>query len=57
MPAALYFDPGVLLVKLLIAAGETVSELSELPVGVRSLVEAASEILVMSPASPDGSIG
>jgi hypothetical protein len=37
-------------VKLLIAAGDTVSELSELPSGVRSLVDAASEIVVMSPS-------
>ena len=37
-------------VRLLIAAGETASDLSELPDGVRSLVDAASEILVMSPS-------
>lgn len=36
--------------KLLIAAGEAVSELSGLPAGIRSLVDAASEILVMSPS-------
>lgn len=36
--------------KLLIAAGDTVSELHEVPVGVRSLVDTASEILVMSPS-------
>ena len=36
--------------KLLIAAGDTESQLSELPGGVQSLIEAASEILVMSPS-------
>jgi hypothetical protein len=35
---------------LLIAAGDSVSEFSDLPVGVRSLVEGASEIVVMSPS-------
>jgi hypothetical protein len=37
-------------VKLLIAAGEAVSDHSDVPVGVRSVVDAASEILVMSPS-------
>jgi hypothetical protein len=38
--------------KLLIAAGETASELDELPTGARLLIDSASEILVMVPELP-----
>ena len=37
-------------VRLLIAVGETVSDETEVPAGVRLIVDAASEILVMSPS-------
>jgi hypothetical protein len=37
-------------VKLLIAVGETVANLAELPAGVDTLVDTATEILVMSPS-------
>lgn len=36
--------------KLLIAAGETVADPTELPAGVGTLVDTATEILVMSPS-------
>lgn len=36
--------------KLLIAAGETVADLTEVPAGVGTLIDAATEILVMSPS-------
>lgn len=38
--------------KLLIAAGESASGSKELPVGVRELIDAAQEIMVMTPALP-----
>jgi hypothetical protein len=38
--------------KLLIAAGHPVSELRELPAGVRALIDQADEILVMVPTLP-----
>jgi hypothetical protein len=38
--------------RLLIAAGGTVSSEEELPFGVRELIEAADEILVVTPALP-----
>jgi hypothetical protein len=38
--------------RLLIAAGETVSEPTELPFGVHELIDAAEEILVVTPALP-----
>jgi hypothetical protein len=36
--------------RLLIAAGGTVSSAEELPFGVRALVEAADEVLIVTPA-------
>jgi hypothetical protein len=39
-------------VRLLVAAGGTVSGTEELPVGVRELVEAADEVLVVTPVLP-----
>jgi hypothetical protein len=39
--------------KLLIAAGEAVSEVEELPTGVRALVDRAEEILVAAPVIPN----
>jgi hypothetical protein len=47
------FNKEVRKMKLLIAAGETVSDSSELPAGVRLLIDGASEILVMSPTLVD----
>ena len=38
--------------RLLIAAGESVTETSELPFGVRVLLDAADEILVIAPTLP-----
>jgi hypothetical protein len=38
--------------RLLVAAGGTVSGSEELPVGVRELVEAADEVLVVTPVLP-----
>ena len=38
--------------KLLVGAGASVDDLSELPVGVRELLDSAEEILVMAPALP-----
>jgi len=38
--------------RLLIGAGDASDELAELPAGVRLIVDAAEEILVMSPALP-----
>ena len=38
--------------RLLIAAGESVTETSELPFGVRVLLDAADEILVITPTLP-----
>jgi hypothetical protein len=38
--------------RLLIAAGESVSDPGELPFGVRELIDAAEEIMVMTPALP-----
>ena len=39
-------------VRLLVAAGGTASGPEELPIGVRELVEAADEVLVVTPALP-----
>jgi hypothetical protein len=39
--------------KLLIAAGEAASELSELPGGIRALLDRAEGILVIAPTLPD----
>jgi hypothetical protein len=39
-------------IRLLIAAGESASSLEELPAGVRELIEAAEEILVVAPELP-----
>jgi hypothetical protein len=39
-------------VKLLIAAGEAAPSAGDLPAGVRALIDAADEILVMTPALP-----
>lgn len=38
--------------RLLVAAGDIVSSEDELPLGVRELIEAADEILVVTPALP-----
>jgi hypothetical protein len=38
--------------RLLIAAGESVSDSTELPFGIRALLEAAEEILVITPTLP-----
>jgi hypothetical protein len=38
--------------RLLIAAGEAASSVSELPFGVRELIDAADEVLVVTPALP-----
>jgi hypothetical protein len=38
--------------RLLIAAGEAAAEVDELPSGIRSLIEAADDILVIAPALP-----
>ena len=38
--------------RLLIAAGETAASAAELPFGVRELIDAADEILVITPALP-----
>jgi hypothetical protein len=38
--------------KLLIATGDSASDLDELPAGARALIDAASEILVVAPALP-----
>lgn len=38
--------------KLLIGAGAAEDDLSELPIGVRELIDSADEILVMAPALP-----
>jgi len=38
--------------RLLIGAGTSEDDLSELPVGVRELIDSAEEILVMAPALP-----
>jgi hypothetical protein len=38
--------------RLLIAAGESVSDSGELPAGVRALLDAADEILVITPTLP-----
>jgi hypothetical protein len=38
--------------RLLIAAGETASSVSELPFGIRELIDAADEVLVVTPALP-----
>ncbi len=38
--------------RLLIGAGEAAGGLAELPAGIRTLVDASEEILVMSPALP-----
>jgi hypothetical protein len=38
--------------RLLIAAGESASDLEELPLGVRELIDAAEEILVVAPELP-----
>jgi hypothetical protein len=38
--------------KLLIAAGEAASDLSEIPSGARLLIDAATEVLVVVPALP-----
>ena len=38
--------------RLLIAAGESVSDAGELPAGIRALLDAADEILVITPALP-----
>jgi hypothetical protein len=38
--------------KLLIAAGEAVSDANELPFGIRELLDAAEEILVITPTLP-----
>ena len=39
-------------IRLLIAAGESASDIEELPPGVRELIEAAEEILVVAPELP-----
>jgi hypothetical protein len=38
--------------RLLIAAGETAASADDLPFGVRELIDAADEVLVMTPALP-----
>ena len=38
--------------RLLIAAGEAASSASELPFGIRELIDAADEVLVVTPALP-----
>lgn len=38
--------------RLLIATGDSASDLAELPAGARALIDAASEILVVAPALP-----
>jgi hypothetical protein len=40
------------LARLLIAAGETASELAAIPYGARLLIDAAEEIMVVAPALP-----
>jgi hypothetical protein len=37
-------------VKLIVAAGAAVADVDDLPAGVQTLVDAAAEILVMSPS-------
>jgi hypothetical protein len=39
-------------IRLLIAAGESASDIEELPPGVRELIEAAGEIMVVAPELP-----
>ena len=39
-------------IRLLIAAGESASDIEELPLGVRELIDAAEEILVVAPELP-----
>jgi hypothetical protein len=43
--------------KRLVAAGEAAANVNELPFGVRELIDASEEILVILPTLPDGSSG